>query len=197
MEHIDYRQLCRELFGTDDVAQLKKIAEAARKKNSRNAGRKKKFTEQDIGHMRSLQLDGVTISEIARRYGTTRQCVSKHLNGPLDGGYTMRILYMYRKTPCTTIDLDFLRQKIRIQNQTNDVLHRAFGANEEPTWRDFEQFLQERCFPKTRGLLKERLRELGLDAYDPLQIVEKTKGRTAEDDMWLKFQYRQETGARQ
>ena len=41
-----------------------------------------------------------------------------------------------------------------------------------------------------RGLLKDELRALGLDSYDPLQIVEKTGGRTAEDDLWLKIQYR-------
>lgn len=197
MGHIDYRQLCRDLFGTDDVSELKKIAESVNKKNCRNAGRKRKFTAQDIEEMRALHMKGVTINEIARRYDTTRQCVSKNLNQPLDGGYTMRILYMYRKTPCTAIDVDFLQRRIRIQNHTNDMLHRAFGANDQPDWGDFEQFLQERCFPKSRGLLKERLGELGLDSYDPLQIVEKTKGRTAEDDMWLKFQYQQRMEARQ
>ena len=38
----DYRKLCIELFGTDDVAELKKIAEKV--STNRNAGRKKKFT---------------------------------------------------------------------------------------------------------------------------------------------------------
>ena len=197
MDNTDYRKLCRDLFGTDDVSELKKIAEEIQRKNKRNAGRKRKFAEQDIAAMRELQADGVTINEIAHRYETTRQCVSKYLSDPLDDGYTMRMVYMYRKAPCTTIDVDFLCQRIKIQNRTNDVLHRAFGTNEEPTWNDFEHFLQERCFPRTRGFLKEELRALGLDAYDPLQIVEKTKGRTAEDDLWLKFQYRQETGVRQ
>ena len=103
----------------------------------------------------------------------------------------MRMTYMFRRQPCTTIDVDFLRRNIRIQNKTDDILHRAFGTNEQPTWDDFECFLQERCFPKTRGRLKDELRALGLDSYDPLQIVEKTKGRTAEDDLWLKIQYSQ------
>lgn len=101
----------------------------------------------------------------------------------------MRLAYMYRQKPCTVIDVDFARQKVKIQNRTQDVLLRAFGVNEQPTWEDFEIFLAERCFPQSRGLLKAELRRLGLESYDPLQIVEKTKGRTAEDDMWLKIQY--------
>ena len=44
----DYRKLCKELFGTDDEEQLRHIAEAFRKKNARNAGRKKKFSEEDV-----------------------------------------------------------------------------------------------------------------------------------------------------
>lgn len=186
----DYRKLCLELFGTDNVEELRKIAERVNSKNIRNAGRKRKFTEQEAREMRSLREDGVTVQDIACRFGTSRQIVSKYLNAPLANGYTMRMTYMFRNKACTTIDVNFLEQKIRIQNRTNDILHRAFGTNEQPTWEDFEIFLQERCFPSTRAYLKEELKALGLDSYDPLQIVERTKGRTAEDNLWLKIQYR-------
>ena len=33
------------------------------------------------------------------------------------------------------------------------------------------------------------LKDLQLADYDTLQIVEKTQGRMAEDDLWLKFAY--------
>jgi len=46
--HTDYRKLCVELFGTDDVAELRNIAQTLHKKNARNAGRKKKFTAKEI-----------------------------------------------------------------------------------------------------------------------------------------------------
>ena len=104
-------------------------------------------------------------------------------------GCTMRLTYMFRQHPCTVIDVDFLAQKIWIQNMTDDPVHRAFGIIEHPTWEDFEAFLRERCFPETRGNKKALLRELGLTDYDPLQIVEKTQGRMADDDLWLKFRY--------
>lgn len=38
-------------------------------------------------------------------------------------------------------------------------------------------------------MLKDELARFSLDSYDPLQIVERTRGKTAEDNMWLKFQY--------
>ena len=195
LEQVDYKALCRELFGTTDVSELKKIAAQVNQKNPRHAGRKKKFTNEDIVAMRILRADGVPMQTIADRYGTSRQIVSKYLNQAPDDGYTMRITLMYHNKPCTAIDVNFLQNKIRIQNYTKDILHRAFGVKENPTWEDFNVFLQDRCFPKTRGNIKTVLAELGLQDYDPLQIVEKTNGRTAEDDLWLKFQYYGRTGA--
>lgn len=189
MANVDYKAVCQELFGTTDINELKKIAEQVCKKNPRKAGRKKKFTEQDIEVMRKLRARGVPMQEIADRYDTARQVVSKYLNQEPENGYTMRMTLMYQNKPCTAIDVNFLQNKIKIQNYTNDILHRAFGINEAPTWEDFQVFLQDRCFPKTRGNAKTLLARVGLQSYDPLQIVEKTKGRTAEDDLWLKFQY--------
>lgn len=101
----------------------------------------------------------------------------------------MRITYMFRSQPCTIIDVDFLGQKVAIQNKTDDILHRAFGVIEHPSRDDFERFLQDRCFPRSRGNCRELLQEMNLTAYDPLQIVEKTQGRLADDEMWLKFCY--------
>ena len=46
--NVDYRKLCLELFGTDDVDELTKIAQVHREKNPRKAGRKKKFTAEDV-----------------------------------------------------------------------------------------------------------------------------------------------------
>ncbi len=93
---------------------------------------------------------------------------------------------------CTVIDVDFKHRKIYIRNKTGDILHRAFGVVEEPDWEDFEEFLESRCFPISRANLKLVLRDVGVESYDPLQIIEKTKGRMAEDYQWIKIQYREE-----
>lgn len=189
MVNVDYRKLCVDLFGTDDVEKLTELARTLSEKNPRKAGRKKKFKPEEVETLRRLIEDGMTMNEAAERFHTSRQVLSKYLNEKPAEGCTMRMTYMYKQHPCTVIDVDFLRERIFIQNKTADMLHRAFGMREEPTWGDFEIFLQERCFPATRGNAKEILAELRLTAYEPLQIVEKTRGRTAEDDMWLKFSY--------
>lgn len=185
----DYRKLCIELFGTDDVHELKKVAKSIQVKNARNAGRKKKFTQDDVQKMKAMIEGGMTVNQVAEQFRTSRQVLGKYLTPKPADGYTLRMTYMYKQHPCTIIDVDFLNQKVMVQNKTRDMLHRAFGVVEDPTWDDFEVFLKERCFPATRGNVKEILDDLQITDYDPLQIVEKTSGRTAEDDMWLKFAY--------
>lgn len=186
---MDYHKLCLDLFGTDDVNELERIARAYREKNPRKAGRKNKFTAEDVQTIRSLIENGMTVNQVAERFQTSRQIIGKYLNEKPAKGYTLRITYMYQQHPCTIIDVDFLHQRVMIRNKTKDVLHRAFGVTKAPTWDDFEVFLRDRCFPATRGNVKDLLKQLQLTSYDPLQIVEKTRGRTAEDDMWLKFNY--------
>ncbi len=194
MDQVDYRKLCLKLFGTDDVNRLSEIARVYKTKNDRNAGRKRKLDSGDICQIEQLLADGMTINDVAAMYGTSRQVISKYINRPPEAGYTLRMTYMYRQYPCTVIDVDFLNRNIQIKNRTPDPLHRAFGVLERPSWEDFEAFLQDRCFPSTRGNAKSLLRALGVDTYDPLQIVEKTHGRMADDDMWLKFQYYEQGG---
>lgn len=50
---------------------------------------------------------------------------------------------------------------------------------------DFEYFLEDRCFPRTRYNLKELLEEMDLPMYDPLLIIGKTKGRVYGDYQWI------------
>ncbi|MBQ9661881.1 MAG: helix-turn-helix domain-containing protein [Oscillospiraceae bacterium] len=185
----DYRALCLELFGTDDVEKLQEIARKVNERNPRKAGRKRRFSDSDIHEMERLRDAGMPLEKIAENYGTSRQMVSRWLTEQPPEGCTMRMIYMYRQHPCTVIDVDFLKRKIYIQNKTKDLLHRAFGIVENPTWADFEYFLEDRCFPRMRGNCKSILKQLGLNDYDPLQIVEKTQGRMAEDDLWLKIRY--------
>ena len=184
---MDYRKLCVELFGTDDEAALRKIAAEYEKKNTRNAGRKRKASDEDIRKMRTMRNAGASMQELARKFRISRQTVERYLNTSIGDGCTMRLTYMFRRQPCTVIDVNFLDRKVVIQNKTDDILHRAFGVIKDPTWNDFENFLRDRCFPQTRGNCKELLQEMGLTDYDPLQIAEKTKGRLADDEMWLRF----------
>lgn len=102
--------------------------------------------------------------------------------------YPLRLYYMYFQHVCTIIDVDIVSQKVRIYNYTNNLLRRAFGKNEEPSFKDYEKFLESRCFPASRDKIKLELERLELPFYDSLMIIEKTEGRMAEDDFWIKIE---------
>ena len=82
---VDYRKLCVDLFGTDDVNELTKIARTCKERNPRNAGRKKKFTSGDAKTIRRLIEDGMTVNEVAERFQTSRQVIGKYLNKKTGG----------------------------------------------------------------------------------------------------------------
>lgn len=187
--NVDYKELCNELFGTTDVEQLKKIASKVNKNNNRGAGRKKAFSSEQINKMREMQAQNIPQQKIVEHFGTSRQTISKYLREPFYDKYGMRIDFMYKTSVCTTIFVDFWNEKIKITNKTDDILHRAFGINEDPTWDDFNEFLADRCFSKSRGDKKSVLEALGIDSYDPIQIVEQTKGKIYGDNQWMRFKY--------
>lgn len=203
-QRLDLRNLFWEIFKTDNVEKLKEIAWKAQKYdqlflksfpvNTRGAGRKARFSEDDIKQMVSMLQDGHDIQDIALHYKTSRQTISKYLSSSkrftTDRFVTMRMKFMYVDTLCTTIDVDFMHKQIYITNYTNDIIHRAFGVVKHPSWDDFELFLESRCVPKSRSNIKSILRDLGVSSYDPLQIIEKTKGKMAEDNQWIEIIYK-------
>ncbi len=200
------RMLCREIFGTENPDELREIARKARRydrmtgagreENERGAGRKERFSDEEVDFLIELYHQGETVQFLARRFDASRPTIYKYLLSEKrfekDPSITMRMRYMYRDTPCTVIDVDFRHKRIYIRNITRRILWRAFGVLEEPTWEDFEDFLESRCFPISRANLKQVLRDLDLTDYDPIRIIEKTQGRMAEDHHWIRIQYRDE-----
>lgn len=87
----------------------------------------------------------------------------------------------------TIIYADYRNKTVRIENRTDEILDTAFGVNLHPTWEQYEAFLEERCFPRTRDKLKLVLDDIGVDCYDPIQIIRKTQGRMHEDHLWLEI----------
>ena len=86
---------------------------------------------------------------------------------------------------CARIAADETTKKIRVENLVSDFLKLPFGNNQDPSWEDYLHFLESRCIPRTRAGLREYLETIGVDLYDPLEIIRKTQGRMAEDDLWL------------
>ena len=97
----------------------------------------------------------------------------------------IRLWYYHDRMVCTIIDVDEIRQRVEIHNYTENLLFRAFGPAEKPTFEEYQAFLESRCFPRERDKQKIILRSLDIPFYDPFLIIEKTGGRTEEDDFHI------------
>lgn len=102
--------------------------------------------------------------------------------------YPIRLWYMHKQSLCTLIDVDEVHRHVQIRNYTDNVMFRAFGKEEEPDYEMYTAFLESRCFPKSRDKMKLVLKDLNLPFYDPFMIIEKTEGRMAEDNFWIKIE---------
>ena len=100
----------------------------------------------------------------------------------------IRLWYMYDQSVCTIIDVNEIKREVRVKNYTDNVMFRAFGVVEEPDFDMYMEFLESRCFPEGRDKMKLVLRDLDLPFYDPFMIIEKTEGRMAEDDFWIRIE---------
>ena len=68
--------------------------------------------------------------------------------------YPIRLWYMFKSEICTIIDVDERGRKVKIYNYTNNFIKKAFGRNEKPTFEEYEEFLESRCFPRQRDKIK-------------------------------------------
>lgn len=100
----------------------------------------------------------------------------------------LRLWYMHKQNVCTIIDVDEMNREVEIVNYTDNLIFKAFGSEEQPTFKQYEEFLQSRCFPESRDKMKLILKDLDLPFYDPFMIIEKTEGRMAEDDFWIRIE---------
>ena len=89
---------------------------------------------------------------------------------------------------CSVICADFTDQTVKHENHTNDYVKTPFGNNKNPDFSDFESFLEERCIPKSRAGIREYLDVLNIESYEPLEIIKKTKGIMAEDNIHLELE---------
>ena len=117
------------------------------------------------------------------------QSMEEYRNARLARGHSvLSVRYYDRDRLCTLIYADETARDLQAENVTDNAVKTAFGRNRLPSWEDFEAFLEERCVPRQRAGLREYLEALGLDAYEPLEIVRKTKGRMAEDQQWMEVE---------
>ena len=127
-----------------------------------------------------LRFDGASIVI------TRKQSLAEFLEASRHAEHKTLLLSCYSgPLLCARIAADETAKKLRVENLVSDFLKLPFGNNQNPGWEDYLYFLESRCIPRTRAGLREYLETIGVDHYDPLEIIRKTQGRMAEDDLWL------------
>lgn len=104
------------------------------------------------------------------------------------GHKLMRIKFYDGEILCTRMVADFTDKTVSAENAAVHIVKTAFGKNEVPTWEDFLNFLEERCVPRERSGMREYLETIGVEEYDPLEIIKKTHGKIAGDNQWIKLE---------
>lgn len=104
------------------------------------------------------------------------------------GHKILKLEFYDRENLCTKIIADFTDETLSAENTTEHIVKTAFGKNEVPTWEDFQSFLEERCVPRSRSGIREYLETIGVEEYNPIEIIKKTNGKMAEDDQWIKLE---------
>lgn len=121
-----------------------------------------------------------------RIYIESEKSVGEFVLQKKDMGHKIKKLSFYDgEELCTVIYADFTDKILKAENFTKDVVKTAFGNNKNLMWEDFMNFLEERCIPKERSGIREYLEAIGVAEYNPIEIIQKTKGKTAEDNQWI------------
>lgn len=130
-----------------------------------------------------LSFDGTSIT-ISKKLS-----LDDYIKARKENGHELYLFDYYNdQTLCTKIAADYSDCTLCFENFVSNFLHTAFGNNMSPTWDDFQKFLEERCIPRSRAGLREYLETIGVDKYDPLEIVQRTAGRMAEDNHWIRVE---------
>ena len=138
---------------------------------------------------------GLTDSKMEISFDGERIMISPHLSmheflekKKALGHKLMKFEFYDGEFLCTKIIADFTDETLSVENTTEHIVKTAFGKNETPSWDDFLNFLEERCLPRSRSGIREYLETIGVEEYNPLEIIKKTDGKMAEDNQWIKWE---------
>lgn len=94
----------------------------------------------------------------------------------------------WREDIVAGVTVNFSNQEVWVKQYTDNKLIKPFVKDDSDlTVTDVLDFLESRCFPKSRANVDEVLNLLGLTYYRPLDIVRKTHGVQWDDFMWIRF----------
>ncbi|MFB5762353.1 hypothetical protein [Paenibacillus medicaginis] len=86
------------------------------------------------------------------------------------------------------VTVNYISQKVDLwQDRGVDPIFLPFPTKETIDVLDVLDYLESRCFPRTRHHADKLLKTLGLTEYDPVEIVKKTHGVIYDDYVWIRF----------
>lgn len=101
--------------------------------------------------------------------------------------------YMYGYETCAKIEVQYtgkINQEpiVTVENYTDFIVKRPFGYNNEINYKIYKQFLEKRCFPRTRYNCKQLLNDISIGCYDSYTIIKHTHGVMSDDLFWIRFE---------
>ena len=76
---------------------------------------------------------------------------------------------------------------VTIEKYTDDIAKQFFFAYEHMDIIKLSEMLETRCWERERADIQELLSKIGLNEYDPIEIVKRTFGVSYNDSIWFKF----------
>ncbi len=176
------------------IVMERRIAKLIVGKAGGTAGKESKTYKVSVPSKWVVEL-GLTDSKMEIAFDGERIIISPHLsmekflvNKKSLGHKLVKFEFFDGDILCTKIIADYTDETLSVENTTGHIVKTAFGKNEVPTWKDFQNFLEERCVPRSRSGIREYLEAIGVEEYNPIEIIKKTSGRMAEDNQWIKLE---------
>lgn len=87
--------------------------------------------------------------------------------------------------------VDWPSKEVHVEQYSKDKIVIPFptmGDKVIVSTEKFVDYLESRCFPRTRHNADELLKMMGLSHYNPFKIVKVTHGVIFDDYVWLRFE---------
>lgn len=99
---------------------------------------------------------------------------------------TIEFEYLKKDKVVARVYVDVENNRVEQEMFTDNILDVPI-PNPKKNIETLMYFFETRCFPRTRANAKQLLNDLGLDAYNPYDIVKVTRGRLWDDYYWIRF----------
>lgn len=95
--------------------------------------------------------------------------------------------YLNKDVISTHVRIDTETGEVEATDYTDNLMHKFFGMRPH-TIEQANISFEMRCFPRTRDRADKVLESLGLQQYNPLDIVRITHGQLNCDYNWIRFE---------